>query len=223
MNVLAIGAHPDDIELGCGATLAAHAARGDSISLLVMTTGEHGPQAAISRVSEQEKAARILGARLYWGPFHDGAVPEGREAVELIESVIEEAGADVIYTHASHDSHQDHRATAVSSLAAARRATRLVTYEAPTSLGFVPTLFVDVEGFVEKKIEAIRAHESQVEKNRLVDLEAVEAQARWRGFQARMHHAEGFVAERFRWDLFADAAVIEPAEPVVLAVARAVG
>jgi LmbE family N-acetylglucosaminyl deacetylase len=223
MNVLAIGAHPDDIELGCGATLAAHAARGDSIALLVMTPGEHGPQAARPRVSEQEEAARILGAQLYWGPFQDGAVPDGREAVELIESVIEETGADVIYTHAIHDSHQDHRATAASSLAAARRATRLVTYEAPTSLGFVPSLFVDVEGFLEKKLDAIRAHESQVQKNRLVDLEAVEAQARWRGFQARLHQAEGFVAERFSWDLFADAAVIEPADPVMLTVARAVG
>jgi LmbE family N-acetylglucosaminyl deacetylase len=223
MNVLAIGAHPDDVELGCGATLAAHRARGDSIALLVMTPGEHGPQAAISRVSEQEEAAKILGARLYWGPFQDGAVPEGREAVDLIQSVIEEVGADVIYTHASHDSHQDHRATAASSLAAARRATRLITYEAPTSLGFVPSLFVDVEGFVERKLAAIRAHESQVEKNRLVDLEAVAAQARWRGFQARLHYAEGFVAERFSWDLFADASLIEPADPVLLAVAGAVG
>jgi LmbE family N-acetylglucosaminyl deacetylase len=223
MNVLAIGAHPDDIELGCGATLAAHAARGDSIALLVMTPGEHGPQAAISRVSEQEEAARVLGGRLFWGPFQDGAVPEGREAVELIESVIMETRADVIYTHAIHDSHQDHRATAASSLAAGRRATRLITYEAPTSLGFVPSLFVDVEGFVEKKLDAIRAHESQVEKNRLVDLEAVAAQARFRGFQARLHYAEGFIAERFSWELFADAGAIEPADTVMLAVAHAVG
>jgi LmbE family N-acetylglucosaminyl deacetylase len=220
MDVLAIGAHPDDIELGCGATLAAHAARGDAVALLVMTPGEHGPQAAISRIAEQEEATRILGARLYWGPFRDGEVPEGRASVELIDSVIEETGADVIYAHAAGDSHQDHRVTARASLAAARRSTRVVGYETPTSLGFVPSLFVDVECFLETKLEAIRAHQSQVQKNRLVDLEAIQAQARWRGFQARVHYAEGFVVERFMWDLLDDSAAA--AGPLVL-VAGAVG
>jgi len=221
MDVLAIGAHPDDIELGCGATLAAHAARGDAVALLVMTPGEHGPQSAISRIAEQEAAARILGARLYWGPFRDGAVPEGRASVELIDSVIEETGADVIYTHAAADSHQDHRVTARASLAAARRSARVVAYETPTSLGFVPSLFVDVECFLEKKLEAIRAHQSQVQKNRLVDLEAIQAQARWRGFQARRHYAEGFVVERFTWDLLDGS--VTAADPLVLVAEEAVG
>src|SRR4051812_20538023 len=192
MHVLAIGAHPDDIELGCGATLAAHAARGDSVSLLVMTTGEQGPQAARSRIYEQEEAAAVLGASLYWGNFPDGGIPTGREPVVLIDSVAEEIGADVIYTHSPYDSHQDHQTTARASLGAARRATRLLMYEAPTSLAFMPTIFVDVKGFVERKIEAIKAHESQVLKNKLVDLEAVEASARFRGFQARLRYAEGF-------------------------------
>jgi LmbE family N-acetylglucosaminyl deacetylase len=223
MNVLAIGAHPDDIELGCGGTLAAHAARGDRVSLLVMTPGENGPQAARSRITEQEEAASLLGARLYWGPFRDGAVPEGRESVELIDSVIEATRADVVYTHAVSDSHQDHRATARSSIAAARRTTRVVSYEAPTSLGFVPSLFVDVEGFVEKKLELLRAHGSQVLKNRLVDLEAVQAQARWRGFQARIHYAEGFAVERFTWDLFEEAATAMADDRLMLVVGEAAG
>ena len=61
----------------------------------------------------------------------------------------------------------------------------------------------DVGEFLEGKLDAIRAHISQVLKNRLVDLEAVEAQARYRGFQARLNHghAEGFALARFVWDL----------------------
>lgn len=206
MNILAIGAHPDDVELGCGATLAAHTARGDSVALLIMTTGEQGPQAGCSRVREQEDAAEVLGARLFWGNFRDGAVPEERETVELIDAVLGEVQADLIYTHSLEDTHQDHRVTARMSLSAGRRTSRVLTYEAPTSRAFVPFLFVNVEGFMNKKLEALRAHHSQVLKNRLVDLEAIEAQARYRGFQARMRCAEAFGVQRFAWDLF-------PADP----------
>ena len=133
MNILAIGAHPDDIELGCGATLLAHRDRGDQLALLVMTTGEQGPQAAKSRVVEQEDAAELLGAQLHWGGFEDGAIPEGRPAVDMIQAVARESAADVVYAPVPRDTHQDHRATGVASLAAARRMSRVLGYESPTS------------------------------------------------------------------------------------------
>jgi LmbE family N-acetylglucosaminyl deacetylase len=201
VNVLAIGAHPDDIELGCGATLASHRRRGDAIWLLVMTTGERGPQAARSRISEQEDAAALLGAQLRWGGFSDGAVPEGRPAVDAIQDVVIEAGAGVVYTHSPQDSHQDHRATAVASLSACRRLSRVLMYESPTSQDFAPDLYVDAADMVEVKADLVRAHVSQVLKNGLVDIEALEALARYRGFQARIRHAEAFEADRFVWDL----------------------
>lgn len=205
MKVLAIGAHPDDIELGCGGALLAHKARRDEITLLVMTTGEQGPQASRSRISEQEDAAKVLGADLLWAGFEDGGVPDGRAAVEAIQSVVKAIGADVVYTHHPNDSHQDHRATAAATQAACRRLSRVLMYEAPTTLGFAPNLFVDVAPFVEGKLTALRAHVSQVLKNGLVDLEAIEAQARYRGFQARIRHAEAFEADRFVWELGAPA------------------
>src|SRR2546429_633714 len=93
-------------------------------------------------------------------------------------------------------------------------AARVLTYEAPWSRGFVPQMFLDVEGLVEQKLELIRAHESQVLKNRLVDLEAVAAQARYRGFQGRVHYAEAFEIERFVWDLSAGA-IAAPAVEIV--------
>lgn len=203
VNVLAIGAHPDDVELGCGATLLAHRARGDRVALLTMTFGEQGPQALESRVREQEAAAELMGARLFWGGFDDGAVPEGRAATEVIDAVIQEVDADLIYTHSPRDTHQDHRATSIASLAAGRRVSRVLMYEAPTSQDFVPSLYVDVGDFLDGKVDAIRAHVSQVQKNRLVDLDAVTAQARYRGFEARLDHgyAEGFAVARFVWDL----------------------
>lgn len=201
MNVLAIGAHPDDIELGCGGALLAHRARGDAISLLVMTSGERGPQDARSRIEEQEEAAALLGAELFWGGFADGAVPSGRSGVSVIEATIAATGADVIYTHLADDSHQDHRATAMATVAAARRRSRVLMYEGPTSIGFRPDVFVDIDGLVEPKLDLLRAHLSQVLKNGLVDLEAVAAQARYYGFLARVRFAEAFTVERFVWDI----------------------
>jgi len=206
VRVLAIGAHPDDIELGCGATLAAHRARRDEIALLVLTTGEQGPQAAASRVDEQQQAADRLGARLYWGAFDDGAVPEGRPAIDLIQAVMRDMGAETIYTHAPSDTHQDHRATAAATFSAARRSTRILAYESPTTTTFAPNVFVDVESYLDAKVDLICAHVSQVLKNGLVDVEAIQAQARYYGFKARVHYAEAFETDRFLWDLGSAAA-----------------
>jgi LmbE family N-acetylglucosaminyl deacetylase len=203
MNILAIGAHPDDIELGCAGTLLAHRARGDSVAMLVMTVGERGPQDLESRIQEQERAASLLGARLLWGGFDDGAVPEGRAAIEVIDAAIREVDAQLVYTHGPNDTHQDHRAVAAASAAAARRVSGMLVYESPTSQHFQPSLFSDIEDHLVGKLAAIRAHTSQVLKNRLVDLEAIEAQARYRGFEARLvhRHAEAFTVGRFVWDL----------------------
>ena len=209
-SVLAVGAHPDDIELGCAGALLAHRARGEEVSMLVMSGGELGPQDERSRLAEQQAAAEILGAGLYWGNFRDSAVPDGCEAVDVIQDVMAAVRPDVVYTHSADDTHQDHRATAAATFAAARRANRIVCYEAPSSLGFAPSFFVDIADFLEMKLEALRAHTSQVLKNGLVDLEAIEAQARYRGFQARIRLAEAFVVERFLWELNRPAITVAP-------------
>jgi LmbE family N-acetylglucosaminyl deacetylase len=199
MQVVAVGAHPDDIELGCGGTLLVHRDAGDDITLLVMTDGEIGPQGAVDRRREQVEAAELLGARLVWGGFADGAVPDGVAAVSVIQQVVTEVGADIVYTHTVHDTHQDHRATARATFAAARRVPRVLSYESPSSVDFEPSLHVDIAGHVDGKVDLVRAHLSQVLGCGLVDLDAVEAQARFRGFQARSGHAEAFEAHRFLW------------------------
>ena len=205
MNVLAVGAHPDDIELGCGGSLVRHAAAGDRVTMLVMTTGERGPQDTVSRVREQEEAAAVIGASLVWGGFSDGAVPRDRDTVAMIDDVVRSFGAQVMYTHAPNDSHQDHVATSTCSLAAARRLGRVLCYQSPSSTSFEPTLFVDVEAedALERKLDALRAHRSQVLRCELVDLEAVEAGGRYWGHRARMRYAEPFETTRFVWEISA--------------------
>jgi len=201
VKILAVGAHPDDIELGCGGALLMHAARGDEITMLVMTSGEEGPQNERSRMAEQHDAAAMLGGTLLWGGFPDGAIPNDRSAVNIVQDAMVTSGAELVYCHTPQDTHQDHRAASSAVLSASRRASRVLMYESPTSVTFEPTIFIDIGMFVEAKLDLLRAHVSQVLKNGLVDLEAVEAQARYYGFRARVRYAEAFASERFLWEL----------------------
>jgi LmbE family N-acetylglucosaminyl deacetylase len=121
--------------------------------------------------------------------------------VNVVEEVLRSTRADVLYTHAPKDSHQDHVATATSALAASRRLNRVLCFQSPSTTGFEPTVFVDVERTMTVKIESLLAHRSQVMRCEMVDLEAVEASSRYWGHRARMLHAEAFESPRFAWDI----------------------
>lgn len=203
-KVLAVGAHPDDIELGCGATLLAHSAAGDAVTMLVMTGGENGPGddvVAAGRRIEQEEAARTLGARLLWGGRRDCTVVPDAATVTVVERAIQQTDADVVYVHAPDDSHQDHRAVAAATLSAARRLSRVLHYQSPSTLTFQPTTFVDVTAYLSGKLAALGAHASQVEMSAMVEPDAVVASARHWGAQARIGYAEAFAPTRMVIDL----------------------
>jgi LmbE family N-acetylglucosaminyl deacetylase len=222
MKVLAVGAHPDDVELGCAGALLRHAARGDQVWILVMTDGERGIVPDMSRRAEQCTAARALGAELIWGGFHDGFVPDGPESISVIDDALERSGAQILYTHAPDDTHQDHRATAAASLAAGRRLPTILQYETPSTRHFDPTVFVDIGESVQQKLAAIRSHMSQVLRDGPVDLDVLEAQARFRGFQGRVTAAEAFEAARLGWDLSTPTPTVT-ASVVPISAARSAG
>lgn len=203
-SVLAVGAHPDDIELGCGATLLAHSAAGDVVTMLVVTGGENGPGDDVQvdgRRAEQQRAARTLGAQLRWGGLRDCTVTPDAATVTVIERTLQETGADVVYVHAPDDSHQDHRAVAAATLAAARRMSRVLHYQSPSTLTFSPTVYVDVTAYLSGKLAALGAHASQVELSAMVEPDAVVASARHWGAQARIGYAEAFAPTRMVIDL----------------------
>jgi LmbE family N-acetylglucosaminyl deacetylase len=199
-NVLAIGAHPDDIELGCGATLLAHAAAGDTVTMLVLTGGENGPGTA-NRHAEQRAAATTLGAGLRWGGLIDCTLTPDAPTVRLIENVLTEVEADLVYVHAPDDSHQDHRAAAAAALSAGRRLSRVLHYQSPSTLIFNPTVYVDITAHLSGKLAALKAHASQVELSAMVEPDAVVASARHWGAQARTGYAEAFAPTRMILDL----------------------
>ena len=214
-SVLAIGSHPDDIELGCAGALLAHKAAGDRVTILVMTGGENGPgalQEIIGRRFEQEAAARLLGAELLWGGLFDCEVGADSQTVGLIEGFVAQVAADVVYVHAPDDTHQDHRAICAATLSAARRSCRVLHYQSPSTLSFAPTVYVDVSDHLAGKLAALACHRSQVEQSAAVEPDVVAAQARYWGAQARIVYAEAFAPTRLVWDLAHRPRVSEPVE-----------
>lgn len=199
MRILAIGAHPDDIEAGCGGTLIKYARNGHRVFVLVLTRGDKGAEATV-RAREQEQAAKILGAeRIFWGGYADTEVPLERALIQNIEKVVREVDPHFIFVHHQDDTHQDHRHTAVSTVTATRYTRNVLFYEGPTTQNFSPTVFVDIDAVLEEKLHALEAHASQVKKTNIEGLSIVDiirSSSHFRGIQGRVRNAEGFVPLR---------------------------
>ena len=195
MNILAIGAHPDDIEFGCGGTLIKYAGKGSRIDLLVMTDGSRGGAARIRR-REQLAAARFLGAsRVHWGGYRDTLLPTVRHLIDRIERALRIVRPDFIFVNYPEDTHQDHRQVARAAVSATRHSRNVLFYEGPTTVNFTPTVFIDIADEIRHKIRALQTHKSQVMKTRIEGTaicEIAEASAHFRGVQGRVRWAEGF-------------------------------
>ena len=195
--VLAIGAHPDDIELGCSATLIRHKNNGAKIYLLVLTKGEASGDAKI-REKECKSSAELMGAeKLFFGGLNDTEIDDGIKTIMVIERVIDEVNPDMIYTHSYKDTHQDHRNTSYATLSAGRKCKKIFMYESPTTfLDFSPKVYVDIIDEFELKKKIIRLFKSQHNKNWYsighTEALAVEGLAAHRGFQASVRVAEAF-------------------------------
>jgi LmbE family N-acetylglucosaminyl deacetylase len=192
-RILAVGAHPDDIEIACGATLAWLHDSGHTIRGVVMTCGEQGGNASV-RPSEARSGAKFLGLdQVGVLDFPDTRLHERSvEVIGAIEAAIREFRPDMILTHSSHDLHQDHRTVHEATLRAARNSSTVLCYESPSiTQEFQPTFFVDIGNYIDVKVESIKEHWDQHTKP-YVQEERVRGTAVFRGGQAKCRYAEGF-------------------------------
>jgi two-component system, NtrC family, response regulator HydG len=197
-TVLAIGAHPDDVEIGAGATLAAHSAAGDRVAILTLTRGAIGGEQD-QRARESQESADILGARLYLRDLQDTHVPEGNPTIALIEEVIAEVAPTVVYTHSIHDLHQDHRSVHRAAMVACRRVSRVYCFQSPSAtIDYRPTHFVAVDDFVGRKLKVIDAFGSQASIRDYMEPELITATARYWARYATGTFAEPFETARDR-------------------------
>jgi LmbE family N-acetylglucosaminyl deacetylase len=197
-RVLAIGAHPDDIEIAAGAALAKMRDAGYQICGLVLTDGEKGGRAEV-RPGEARRGGAFLGLEeVSVEKFIDTRLQS--QAVEIantIETMVKRFKPDIIFTHSAHDLHQDHQAVYEATLRATRNMpVTVLCYESPSVTDdFRPTYFMDVCQYAEVKIHAMREHWDQHEKPYMRE-EVVRGKLAFRGAQAKVEYAEGFEVQR---------------------------
>jgi LmbE family N-acetylglucosaminyl deacetylase len=219
VNVLAVGAHPDDLEILCGGTLARFAREGHEVVMCHVSHGDRGSfvhtSEEISRIRSEEarRAAEICGAEQMTLGLSDGDVnaadPEQRR---LVIDLVRETQPDLIVTHHPGDYMGDHNETsklvfdcsfhATLPLLGTRKpnyrnVTPIYYMDTLMGLGFQPTEYVDVSAVIDTKTAMLEAHQSQLTWLRDHDgidvVEQMRTVTRFRGLQCGVDYAEGFV------------------------------
>lgn len=223
LTVLAIGAHPDDLELLCGGTLALYARQGASVFMYHATDGSKGGLTKSSeeirqeRIREAEAAAAVIGATSFGGDFPDGEVETSLANRLIFIDAIRRCRPDVVFTHHPNDYHTDHVNVSrmvfesIYQVAIPRLETRypaldgtprLFSIDTVVGIGFEPQEYVDISGVIELKKQMMKAHDSQlafVRDHHGVDfVDMIEICARYRGYQCNARYAEAF-AETVGW------------------------
>lgn len=217
MRVLVVAAHPDDEILGVGGTVAAHVDRGDKVTVAVMCEGvsiRYDPTRHDEVVRQAHQAASTLGVTdLVLKSLPDqrlDTLPLG-EVISEIEQLVKDRQPETVYTHFGGDINRDHQIIAEAVLVATRpyaapSVREILMFETPSSTewgssqllpAFDPTVFVDIEAVIERKVEAFLCYSAEV-----VDYphprsdEALRARAQFWGNRVNRRMAEAFTVVR---------------------------
>lgn len=194
MKVLAFGAHPDDIEIGMGGTIARYSKNKNDV-LMVIAMIPHGQEV---RRHEAKNAAKILSAELIILDIDPDKMIFSREFVRRFDEVVREYSPDIVYTHWNHDSHNDHVAVAEAVIASTRKNDCSVYMFEQTVPGGIVTYsfraqsFVDISDTIDTKMKSVRAHKSQIKRYGEHWSAGVKGRAMYRGYQINVNYAEAF-------------------------------
>jgi LmbE family N-acetylglucosaminyl deacetylase len=219
VNVLAVGAHPDDVEILCAGTLARYRSQSHTVGICVLTNGDlgapDGEKASIAAVREQEaqRSADVLDARLFQLGEPDGFLFDSPRTRGAFAEVVRAFRPDLLFIPDPLDYHPDHRAAAaiaLNSLQLAASPLHRTTSAAIESLpavfhmdtlalvGATPQRWVDISNTLDTKLDMLREHRSQNDWLRCTDgtdyVDYATRQARLRGLQCGTSAAEAFRA-----------------------------
>ncbi len=198
-NILFVGAHPDDVELGCGGAIVKHLEGSDNVFILVMTNGDKGNHTLdMQECLASLKVLEIPRENIFFANFEDGFLEDSQEVVNLIESHIKRLNITRVYTHHPNDRHQDHRNCSYAVSSAARKIPEILLFQGPsTKHPFEPHYFIELlESHINKKLNALNCYKSQIEKG-IVDLKWIEHLAGFHGIPQQSNYAEAFAINHF--------------------------
>lgn len=193
--VLAVGAHPDDLELGCGGTLAKLTCAGARVQVVIFSKGRRGAISEADRAEETRRALSLIGVSdvsVY--DFEDTRLAQHlNQMVEVLDEHVRALRPTRAYTMFQHDRHQDHRAVYEASAIACRKVPQFLGYETPSSYpNFMPTVFEGIGDHLEAKVAALKCHASQGERLYMQE-EKIRSAANFRGAQVDLGPSEGFI------------------------------
>ena len=181
MVVLAVGAHPDDIEFGCFGTLA-RLSRETSIHFIVLSAGElSGPKN--KRIQECRESAKLLDAKVTFFDYPDGGIPVNVEIIDKLRFYVEKIVPHAVFTLYPNDTHQDHRNASKVTISSCGNVDEVLFYEVPsTERDFHPNVFYDVTDYFDLKEKSLRCHKTQRKKSYL-NLTEIRGLAEYRAYQ----------------------------------------
>jgi LmbE family N-acetylglucosaminyl deacetylase len=195
-HVLAVGAHPDDIEVGCIGTLLKHKACGDELVVAITTQGGYADRSWEQIKCEARRASSILGTDYTILDNKIGHYEMNWKTVGELDKIISDFNIDTVYSVWHGDSHQDHRLTFQNVLAACRKKSirnlycyELSDYSYRSQSTFNARLFVDISDYMEKKIKSLKCYKSYITKQQI---QAVLGLAKHRGLACGSEYAEAF-------------------------------
>lgn len=198
-KILVVGAHPDDIELGAGGTVARLSADGADVRMVVVCT----PNNLKARMDEGRKAAEILGAKVeYLFPEREMRVEDLKsyELIQRIDQLVRDIDPAVVITHAASNFHHDHVLVYKACVAAQRLHffDMLCFYPNschPVTTQFHPQAYIDISKTIDRKMAAIHQHTTQFTCRGLTTDHYVGV-AREYGRLAGVEYAEGLEISR---------------------------
>jgi len=215
--ILAVGAHPDDLELLCAGTLAKYNKQGHTVVMAHMCNGNKGhftiPPDELADIREEEakKSAKIIGAEVLSGKFPDLELLINEESRKVAVDIIRKAKPDVIITHAPDDYMIDHINTSKLIVEASFIATLphfksnfpahdviapIFFMDTLAGVNFQPAEYVDITEEMETKEKMLLCHQSQYvwlqEHDHIDYVDFMKSQAKFRGIQCGVKYAEGF-------------------------------
>src|ERR687887_1923999 len=186
MNILAVGAHPDDIELGCGGTLIKASRQGHNVFMYTLTRGAASGDPE-QRTKELMQSAKLIGAKRLWiDNFEDTKLSLSSDLINHIEFFINKADPDIVITHSLGDTHHDHRAIAAATMEAGRFIPNILAYEIPVTRDFKPQVYYDISDVIDDKVKLIDIFWSQRTKMFLKS-NAIRGLAEYRALQSRLN------------------------------------
>jgi N-acetylglucosamine malate deacetylase 1 len=197
--ILVFGAHPDDLEIGMGGTIAKLSAKGYDVQPIIATLPNFvKTDTKEGRRSESISSAKVMGCK---SPLFLDLSPEemvfGRKLVTMIDSIVSKYKPDSIFTQWQGDSHQDHQALTKSIISACRDQNNIFMYETTipggiTEKSFRPQLFVNITETIEIKKNALECFQSQFIRCGDIWIPAILGRCSFRGYQINSKYAEAF-------------------------------